>query len=73
MRLAPADRNHADRQRPLSRQVRPRRSGRPIASAVQTQSADKLVAPGVGFALLAAHAAIAAVAGTALTNRRDIA
>jgi ABC-type transport system involved in multi-copper enzyme maturation permease subunit len=44
-----------------------------IAGAIQTQSATKLIAPGVGVLLLAAYAAIAAAAGTVLTNRRDVA
>jgi ABC-2 type transport system permease protein len=44
-----------------------------IAGAVQTQSASKLVAPGVGLLLLAAYAAIASGAGMAVTNRRDVA
>ena len=44
-----------------------------IAGAVQTQSASKLVAPAAGVLLLLAYAAIAAGAGTALTNRRDVA
>ena len=44
-----------------------------IAGAIQTQSASKLVAPGIGALLLAAYAAIAAGAGAVLTNRRDVA
>jgi ABC-2 type transport system permease protein len=44
-----------------------------IAGAIQTQSAAKLVAPGVGLLLLAAYAAIAAGAGALLTERRDVA
>ena len=44
-----------------------------IAGAIQTQSAAKLVAPGVGVLLLVLYAAIAASAGTVLTNSRDVA
>jgi ABC-type transport system involved in multi-copper enzyme maturation permease subunit len=44
-----------------------------IAGAIQTQSASKLVAPGVGALLLLAYAAIAAATGAVLTNRRDVA
>jgi ABC-type transport system involved in multi-copper enzyme maturation permease subunit len=44
-----------------------------IAGAIQTQSASKLVAPGVGVLLLVLYAAIAATAGIVLTNRRDVA
>jgi ABC-2 type transport system permease protein len=44
-----------------------------IAGAVQTQSAAKLVAPGVGVLLLAVYAALAAGAGAFLTTRRDVA
>ena len=44
-----------------------------IAGAIQTQSASKLVAPGIGALLLVAYAAIAACAGAILTNRRDVA
>jgi ABC-type transport system involved in multi-copper enzyme maturation permease subunit len=44
-----------------------------IAGAVQTQSASKLVAPGIGVLLLAGYAAVAAVAGAVLTIRRDVA
>jgi ABC-2 type transport system permease protein len=44
-----------------------------IAGAVQTQSASKLVAPGVGVLLLAVYAAVAALAGALLTIRRDVA
>jgi ABC-2 type transport system permease protein len=44
-----------------------------IAGAIQTQSASRLVAPGVGVLLLVLYAAIAATAGTVLTNRRDVA
>ena len=44
-----------------------------LAGAIQTQSASKLVAPGVGVLLLTVYAAIAATAGTVLTNRRDVA
>lgn len=44
-----------------------------LAGAIQTQSASKLVAPAVGVLLLVLYAAIAATAGTVLTNRRDVA
>jgi ABC-type transport system involved in multi-copper enzyme maturation permease subunit len=44
-----------------------------IAGAIQTQSASKLAAPGIGIALLAAYAATAAAAAIALTNHRDVA
>jgi ABC-type transport system involved in multi-copper enzyme maturation permease subunit len=44
-----------------------------IAGAIQTQSASKLVTPGIGALLLVLYAATAATAGTVLTNRRDIA
>jgi ABC-2 type transport system permease protein len=44
-----------------------------IAGAIQTESASKLVAPGVGVLLLVLYVAIAATAGTLLTNRRDVA
>jgi ABC-type transport system involved in multi-copper enzyme maturation permease subunit len=44
-----------------------------IAGAVQTQSASKLVAPGVGAGLLLLYAAIAAGAGAVLIDRRDVA
>jgi ABC-2 type transport system permease protein len=44
-----------------------------IAGAIQTQSASKLVAPGIGALLLVLYAAIAATAGTVLTNRHDVA
>lgn len=44
-----------------------------IAGAIQNQSASKLVAPAVGVLLLVLYAAIAATAGTVITNRRDIA
>jgi ABC-2 type transport system permease protein len=44
-----------------------------IAGAVQTQSASKLVAPGVGLLLLVVYAASASAVGMALTNRRDVA
>ena len=44
-----------------------------IAGAAQTQSASKLLAPAVGVLLLLLYAAIGAAAGTALTNRRDVA
>jgi hypothetical protein len=44
-----------------------------IAGAIQTQTASKLVAPGVGVLLLVLYAALAATAGTVLTNRRDVA
>jgi ABC-2 type transport system permease protein len=44
-----------------------------IAGAVQTQSASKLVAPGIGVLLLVLYAAIASAGGIVLTNRRDVA
>jgi ABC-2 type transport system permease protein len=44
-----------------------------IAGAIQTQSASKLVAPGIGVGLLTVYGAIAAGAGAVLTNRRDVA
>jgi ABC-type transport system involved in multi-copper enzyme maturation permease subunit len=44
-----------------------------IAGAIQTQSASKLVAPGIGVVLLAVYAVTAAAAGVVLTNRRDVA
>jgi ABC-2 type transport system permease protein len=44
-----------------------------IAGAIQTQSASALVAPGIGVLLLAAYAAAAAIGGTILTDRRDVA
>ena len=44
-----------------------------IAGAIQTQPASSLVAPGVGVLLLVLYAAIAATAGTVLTNSRDVA
>jgi ABC-2 type transport system permease protein len=44
-----------------------------IAGAIQTQSPSKLVAPGIGVLLLVLYAAIAATAGTVITNRRDVA
>ena len=44
-----------------------------IAGAIQTQSASKLVAPGIGALVLASYAALAAGAGVVLTNRRDVA
>ncbi len=44
-----------------------------IAGAVQTQSASQLVAPAIGVLLLAAYTMIAAAAGVAFTNRRDVA
>jgi ABC-2 type transport system permease protein len=44
-----------------------------LAGAIQTQSASKLVAPAVGVLLLVLYAAIAATAGTVVTNRRDVA
>jgi ABC-2 type transport system permease protein len=44
-----------------------------IAGAMQEQSASKLVAPGVGVLLLVVYVAIAATAGTVITNRRDVA
>jgi ABC-type transport system involved in multi-copper enzyme maturation permease subunit len=44
-----------------------------IAGAIQTQSASKLVAPGVGVLLLAAYIAVAATTAVVLTDRRDVA
>jgi ABC-2 type transport system permease protein len=44
-----------------------------LTGAIQTQSASKLVAPGVGLLLLAAYAGVAAATGASLTNRRDVA
>ena len=44
-----------------------------IAGAIQTQSASKLVAPGVGVLLLVLYAGILATAGAVFINRRDVA
>jgi len=44
-----------------------------IAGAAQTQSVAKLAAPGIAVLLLLVYAAIAAVGGAVLTNRRDVA
>jgi ABC-2 type transport system permease protein len=43
-----------------------------VAGAIQSQIADSLVVPGLGLALLAAYAALVALAGSLLINRRDI-
>jgi ABC-2 type transport system permease protein len=50
----------------------PEASAGAIAGAIQSQIADGLVAPALGVLLLAAYAALAALAGTALFTRRDI-
>ena len=44
-----------------------------IAGAIQNQSPAKLVAPALGFLLLAAYTLIAGSAGAFLTTRRDVA
>jgi ABC-type transport system involved in multi-copper enzyme maturation permease subunit len=50
----------------------PAASAGALAGAIQTQIADRLLAPGAGLALLAAYAALTALTGSALVNRRDI-
>jgi ABC-2 type transport system permease protein len=50
----------------------PEASAGAVAGAIQTEIADNLSAPGVGLALLAAYAALAALTGSLLINRRDI-
>jgi ABC-type transport system involved in multi-copper enzyme maturation permease subunit len=43
-----------------------------IAGAIQSQIADSLVAPALGVLLLTAYAAVAGIAGSIATERRDV-
>jgi ABC-type transport system involved in multi-copper enzyme maturation permease subunit len=50
----------------------PEASAGAVTGAIQTEIADNLAAPRVGLALLAGYAALAALTGSLLINRRDI-
>jgi ABC-2 type transport system permease protein len=58
---------------PSAGKYAPEASAGAIAGAIQSQIADSLIAPGLGVVLLAAYAAVAALAGSLLITRRDIA
>jgi ABC-2 type transport system permease protein len=57
---------------PSAAKILPGAAAGAIAGAAQGRSASKLLAPVLGVLLLALYAAIAAAAGTVLTNRRDV-
>jgi ABC-2 type transport system permease protein len=50
----------------------PEASAGAIAGAIQSQIAETLIAPALGVVLLAAYAALASLAGSLLTTRRDV-
>jgi hypothetical protein len=57
---------------PSAGKFAPGASAGAIAGAIQTQSAAKLLAPGLGVLLLAAYAALTAGAGALAIARRDV-
>jgi ABC-2 type transport system permease protein len=57
---------------PTAAKYAPGASAGAIAGAIQTQIADDLVTPALGVLLLAAYAALASVAGSIATTRRDV-
>ena len=57
---------------PAAAKYAPEASAGAIAGAIQSQIADALVAPALGVLLLVAYAALAAVGGAVVINRRDV-
>ena len=57
---------------PSAAKYAPEASAGAIAGAIQSQTADTLIAPALGIVLLAAYAALAGLAGTLLITRRDV-
>lgn len=57
---------------PAIGKLTPGASAGAIAGAIQTQLADKLVAPAFGALLLVAYAVLASAAGAITTTRRDV-
>jgi ABC-type transport system involved in multi-copper enzyme maturation permease subunit len=58
---------------PSAAKFSPGASAGALAGMIQNASGGDLLAPALGALLLAAYAAVAAIAGLTLTNRRDIA
>jgi ABC-2 type transport system permease protein len=57
---------------PSAAKYAPEASAAALAGAIQSQSADNLVAPGLGAVLLAVYAALAGLAGSVIITRRDV-
>jgi ABC-2 type transport system permease protein len=57
---------------PSAAKYAPEASAGAIAGAIQSQVANKLIAPALGVVLLAAYAALAGLAGSVLITRRDV-
>jgi ABC-2 type transport system permease protein len=57
---------------PSAAKYAPEAAAGAIAGAIESQTADSLVAPALGIALLAAYAALAGLAGALAFTRRDI-
>jgi ABC-2 type transport system permease protein len=57
---------------PSAAKYAPEASAAGLAGAIQSQSADNLVAPGLGAVLLAVYAALAGLAGSVIITRRDV-
>ncbi len=57
---------------PSAAKYAPEASAGAIAGAIQSQTAETLIAPALGVVLLAAYAAFAGLAGSLLITRRDV-